>query len=146
MSCPKTPELSRLLLPINETLRATLRGIKRRLDLPYLFFNPDTDLPYGDIKNAFNRAWKKIGIKDFHFHDLRHTFASHLVMAGVDITTVKELLGHKTLTMTLQYGHLAPSHKVRAVDILDNTINETATRQNLYNLTGKRCCVNYGHP
>ncbi len=45
-------------------------------------------------------------------------------MAGVDITTVKELLGHRTLTMTLRYSHLAPSHKVKAVDILDNTIND----------------------
>jgi integrase len=43
-------------------------------------------------------------------------------MAGVDITTVKELLGHKTLTMTLRYAHLAPSHKVKAVDILDGVI------------------------
>jgi hypothetical protein len=54
-------------------------------------------------------------------------------MAGVDITTVKELLGHKTLTMTLRYSHLSPSHKVKAVDILDNTINKKPTIQKLYN-------------
>jgi integrase len=64
------------------------------------------------------------GIKDFHFHDLRHTFASHLVMSGVDITTVSKLLGHKSLSMTLRYSHLAPSHMVKAVDILDQTLNE----------------------
>lgn len=72
-------------------------------------------------------------IKDFHFHDLRHTFASHFVMAGVDITTIKELLGHKTLTMTLRYAHLAPSHQVKAVDLLDNALTEKPTRQSLYN-------------
>jgi integrase len=45
-------------------------------------------------------------------------------MAGVDITTVSKLLGHKSLKMTLRYAHLAPSHLVKAVDILDNTLNE----------------------
>ena len=45
-------------------------------------------------------------------------------MAGQDITTVKELLGHKTLTMTLRYAHLAPSHKVKAVEVLDSILND----------------------
>jgi integrase len=55
----------------------------------------------------------------FHWHDLRHTFASRLVMAGVDILTVKELMRHKTLDVTLRYAHLAPSHLVEALDKLD---------------------------
>jgi len=59
-------------------------------------------------------------IEDFRFHDLRHTAASHMIMAGVDIVTIKEILGHKTLTMTLRYAHLAPSHKKKAVEALEN--------------------------
>jgi integrase len=74
------------------------------------------------IKWAFRSALRRAGIEGFRFHDLRHSFASHIVMAGVDITTIKELLGHKTLTMTLRYAHLAPSHKVKAGDILDAVI------------------------
>jgi integrase len=121
-----TKNKTRREIPINETLRATLTGLTRRLDLPYVFYNPATEKPYNDIKNAFNGACRRAEIKDFHFHDLRHTFASHLVMGGQDITTVKELLGHKTLNMTLRYSHLAPSHKVKAVDLLDSILNVNA--------------------
>ena len=63
-------------------------------------------------------------------------------MAGVDITTLKELLGHKTLTMTLRYAHLAPSHKVKAVDILDNALTEKPTIQKLYSETKKELTLN----
>lgn len=54
-------------------------------------------------------------------------------MIGVDITTVNELLGHKSLTMTLRYAHLAPSHKVNAVDRLNNALNLKPTAQKLHN-------------
>lgn len=109
-------------IPVNNTLRQSLQAITRRLDSPYVFYHV-TGNRYLDVKRSFKTALRKAGIRDFHFHDLRHTFASQLVMAGVDITTVKELLGHKTLTMTLRYSHLAPAHKVKAVDILDSTLN-----------------------
>lgn len=121
-------------IPINDTLRATFKSIIPRIDVPYVFFDPRTGKALLDVKRSFTTALRKAKIHDFHFHDLRHTFASHLVMAGVDITTVKELLGHKTLTMTLRYAHLAPSHKVKAVDILDSVLNEKPTAQKLHNL------------
>jgi integrase len=69
-----------------------------------------------DIRKAFSNACKRVGINDFHFHDLRHTFASWLVMAGVDLTTVSRLMGHKSLAMTLRYAHLAPGHLRCAVN------------------------------
>ena len=122
-------------IPINGTVRDALTGLMRRLDSPYVFVDAEGKR-LKDVKRSFHTACRKAGIKDFRFHDLRHTFASHLVMAGIDITTVKDLLGHKTLTMTLRYAHLAPSHRVKAVDILAQTLTGNPTIQKVYNLTG----------
>lgn len=68
-----------------------------------------------DIKKAWAPVIKAAKVEAFTFHDLRHTFASKLVMAGVDLNTVRELLGHADLKMTLRYAHLAPEHKAAAV-------------------------------
>ena len=69
----------------------------------------------------FELALAEAGITSFRWHDLRHTFASRLVMAGTDIRTVQELMGHKTIQVTLRYAHLAPQHQLEAVQRLCNT-------------------------
>ena len=106
---------------MSQTLRQTLSNLPRHLSSPYVFWH-DNGKPYDDIKHSFNKVLKRAGIKDFCFHDLRHTFASWLVMQGIDLTTVKELLGHKSISMTLRYSHLAPSHKQKAIEALDGTL------------------------
>jgi integrase len=68
---------------------------------------------------AFWWACRHAGIEDFHFHDLRHTFASRLVMKGAHIRTIQELLGHKTLAMTQRYSHLANVTLSNAVEMLE---------------------------
>jgi site-specific recombinase XerD len=66
------------------------------------------------IKN-FNRAWWRVleiaGIQDFHFHDLRHTFCSNLILSGAGLKEVKEMIGHSDITMTDRYSHLTMSHR-----------------------------------
>jgi integrase len=71
-----------------------------------------------NIKTAWAGLLDAAGVADFRFHDCRHDFASKLVMAGVDLNTVRELLGHADIKMTLRYAHLAPEHKAAAVEKL----------------------------
>ena len=122
----KTKNNERRELPINLTLRSTLDGITRRLDVPYVYYQK-TGKRYQDIKRSFGTACRRSKIRDFHFHDLRHTFASQLAMAGVPIATISKLLGHKDIKTTMRYSHLSPSHLGKALDILDQTINNSGS-------------------
>ena len=69
-------------------------------------------------RHWFDDAVKKAGLRNFTWHDLRHTFASRLAMQEVDIRTIAELMGHKKIQMTMRYAHLAPEHKLVAVERL----------------------------
>ncbi|MEM3434460.1 MAG: site-specific integrase [Candidatus Methanomethyliaceae archaeon] len=115
-------------IPMCETLKAVFRElfVNRRLDTDWVFYNPvDPSQRLKDIKRSFNSACKKAGIVDFHFHDLRHTCASWLVMSGVDLRTVAEILGHKTIRMTLRYSHLSPEHTKAAVSTFDAILSRS---------------------
>jgi site-specific recombinase XerD len=68
------------------------------------------------IDTAWASLTKLAGVKNFRLHDCRHHFASKLVQAGVDLYTVKELLGHSEIAMTERYSHLAPDNLRAAVD------------------------------
>ena len=109
-------------IPMNEHTRNALIGVRKHPKSQFIFYNRNGN-PLGDIKKSFFTACKKSDILNFRFHDLRHTFASHLVMNGVDLNTVRELLGHKSLQMTLRYSHLSQNHKKKAVDLLGSKID-----------------------
>jgi integrase len=102
------------------------KEIPRRLDTPFIFANPDGS-PQKDLKTAWGKALKGSGLTNLRFHDLRHDFASRLVMAGVDIRSVQTLLGHRDITMTMRYSHLSPAHLREAISVLGR--KEPRTKQ-----------------
>jgi integrase len=111
-------------IPMNDIVYRTLLAIKRIPVNPWVFCKRNGER-YGNVRKAFETARKRAGIVDFRFHDLRHTFASHLVMARVNLKTVQELLGHKSFEMTLRHARLSPEHKKMALDILEKRLMKT---------------------
>jgi site-specific recombinase XerD len=108
---------------LNSTALQTLKALKEthdRLKLPTesLLFLSHQNKPMTDPKEWFGRACEEAKIAGVTWHTLRHTFASRLVMAGVGLKEVQELMGHKTITMTARYAHLAPAHKLKALEKL----------------------------
>lgn len=105
-------------IPLNRTATDTMKNWKKQAH-PVYVFSIENDEPLKDLKNSWGGVVKRAGIRGFRWHDLRHDFASRLVMSGVDLNTVRELLGHSSITTTLRYAHLAPEHKAAAVAKLD---------------------------
>lgn len=73
---------------------------------------------YLDLRQPWEKALKESGIQNFHWHDLRHTAASHLAMSGVSLVEIAKILGHRTLAMVLRYAHLSPEHIVSTGEML----------------------------
>ena len=103
-------------IPLNTESEAILAEWQAHVPDTSGFVFPGKD---GGRLDNVNRSWrglmKNAGITGFRFHDLRHNFASRLVMAGIDLNTVRELLGHSDIKMTLRYAHLAQEVKAAAV-------------------------------
>jgi len=109
-------------IQLNETAMAILRSLPSRFHSEWVFPSQTGRSPL-NVSNVLHRifmpAVRRAGIEDFRWHDLRHTFASRLAMAGADLRTIQELMGHKTLAMTLRYAHLSPTHLHAAVRLID---------------------------
>lgn len=101
-------------VPINDTQAEVFRELQALVQLtsPYVF----------SVRNNVNRSWasalRRAGIMDFKFHDLRHTCASWLVMAGASLVVVQKQLGHASIKTTMRYAHLAPGHMKAAINLI----------------------------
>ena len=109
---PLNRRLSELL-----KLKAKVRDIKGS----YVFASKaGTKIHHRNLRRAFYKALDRVEIEDFKFHDLRHTFATRLVHAGIDLYKVARLLGHKDIRMTQRYAHHYPESLRDGVEVLDN--------------------------
>jgi integrase len=107
-------------IPLNKEAFETLKSWKEQaLIQNILVFPSRSGEKFDNVSTSWETLLKKAGIENFRWHDLRHHFASMLVMNSVDLNTVRELLGHGDLKMTLRYAHLAPQVKANAVAKLD---------------------------
>lgn len=114
LTIPRSKNGSTRHVPLNQAALRALEALQARAS--------GSELVCGGLNTPrrwFEPVVKAAGLQSFTWHCLRHTFASRLVMAGVDIRTVQELLGHKTIGMTVRYSHLAPKHTLAAVERLD---------------------------
>ena len=116
-------------LPLNREALSVLASWRKQLPAntasPYVF--PGTgNRPLTTITKSWRGVSKAAGLRDFHFHDLRHHFASRLVQSGVDLNTVRELLGHADLQMVLRYAHLAPGGLASAVEKVTRLMDRNA--------------------
>jgi len=110
-------------IPMDNTIRQLFKTIPRRSDF---VFTQENGQPYRWIGRAWRNALKEVQFR-CRFHDLRHTFASHLAMKGVDLRTIMELMGHKSLKMVLRYSHLSSDHLKQAVARLDGVMGGDGT-------------------
>jgi integrase len=110
-------------IPMTDTVYSTLSLWKRQCadTTPdsLVFPSPKTQKKLDNCGSAWDNLLKEANIQKFRWHDMRHDFASQLVMAGIDLNTVRELMGHADLKMTLRYAHLAPENKLQAIRVLD---------------------------
>ena len=114
----KTKTRKARTIPINDPLLESLRHLPRHLGTDYVFWNHGTGTRFVSIKKAWRTGLKEAKITGFRFHDLRHTFASHVQMGLGDLRATQMLLGHADPRMTMRYAHLSDARLREAVKSL----------------------------
>ena len=115
-------------LPVSSPVLEILTKMKTHADSPFLFPGKVPGQPLKDPKKAWNTIRNKAGVFDVHIHDLRHTFASHLVSSGVSLSIVGKLLGHTQASTTQRYAHLAVAPLREAAELFGNKLKELTSQ------------------
>jgi integrase len=113
-------------ISLNSELTNLLRFCIKKPNTEYVFCD-ENGKPFTNINRPWRTAKRRAGIKNFRFHDLRHTYASYLVMSNVDLYVVSELLGHSSIQVTQRYAHLSPKYKKMAVEQLSKVFSQIDT-------------------
>lgn len=116
-------------VPLNNIALEIIREVPQPMDGSALVFGNNNGRLQENLERLWRLALVVAEIGDFRFHDLRHTYASRLVMSGVDLPVLRELLGHQDFAMTLRYAHLAPSRLREAVSLLEPKLQFTCNQQ-----------------
>jgi len=121
-------------VPMNVDVRNVLLELKRKSrGSDDVFTNPETSKPYTDLKKAFGTACRLAGIRNLHWHDLRHTFGTRLAEAGYSEATIAELMGHTEAKTTRRYTHGTDRAKQAAVEAVrlssEKTCHNPATNE-----------------
>ena len=113
---------SKRILPMTEEVFEVLKRLATEAVGPYVFPSPkNPDKHIGGVRKAHDAAVERARIDEhFRLYDLRHTYATRAVMAGIDLPTLAALLGHKKIQMTMRYVHPAEQHKREAVGKMEN--------------------------
>ncbi len=107
-------------IPISSALRPVLESLYKNRISNFVFTSQWTGKNYADFKRAFPSICKAADIEGLRFHDLRHTAATRMVAAGIDLIVVQDILGHADIHTTMRYAHPVPERKLLAVEALAN--------------------------
>ncbi len=105
-------------IPMNKETVGVLEDWKKKVGKSRYVFPSQGGGRLDDVKSAWLKLLERAKVDGFRWHDMRHDFASRLVMVGVPLNTVRDLLGHADIKMTLRYAHLAPGTKAAAVELI----------------------------
>jgi integrase len=132
LNIPRTKNEEAIHVPLNDAAIATLKVVHARGEGEGRVFQSEkTGEPLENGRHWFDEAVIEAGIKNFRWHDLRHTFASRLRMKGTPLEDIADLLGHKSLTMTRRYAHLGPNKLHAVVSLLKPSDPTSDTSQNV---------------